>query len=157
MIGDLLRRLVSRCLAQRYAKQIHQACLPHQYALSTRAGTEAVVHALTTDSEQHPTRTILSVDGIGAYDTISRNCMLQGLQAVPEANRCLPFVRLFYTQPSTYVWHDNTNTPHIIQQAEGGEQGDPLMPALFFPGATRCNPGRPFPASGRGKPLCLPR
>ena len=131
VIGDLLRRLVSRCLAQSYAKQIHQACLPHQYALSTRAGTEAVVHALTTDSEQHPTRTILSVDGIGAYDTISRNCMLQGLQAVPEANRCLPFVRLFYTQPSTYVWHDNTNTPHVIQQAEGGEQGDPLMPALF--------------------------
>ena len=34
VIGDLLRRLVSRCLAQRYAKQIHQACLPHQYALS---------------------------------------------------------------------------------------------------------------------------
>jgi len=65
VIGDLLRRLVSRCLAQRYAKQIDQACLPHQYALSTRAGTEAVVHALTTDAEQHPTGTILSVDGIG--------------------------------------------------------------------------------------------
>ena len=50
---------------------------------------------------------------------------------MPEANRCLPFVRLFYSQPSTYVWHDNTNTPHVIQQAAGGEQGDPLMLALF--------------------------
>ena len=48
-----------------------------------------------------------------------------------RACRCLPFVRLFYTQPSTYVWQDNTNTPHLITQAEGGEQGDPLMPALF--------------------------
>ena len=35
VIGDLLRRLVSRCpRPTNYAKQIHQACLPHQYALS---------------------------------------------------------------------------------------------------------------------------
>ena len=57
--------------------------------------------------------------------------MLQGLQPVPEANRCVPFVRLFYTQPSTYVWHDNTNTPHVIQQAEGGEQGPPHASTVF--------------------------
>ena len=57
--------------------------------------------------------------------------MLNALQEVPEANRCLPFVSMFYTQPSTYVWHDQEGNPHDITQAEGGEQGDPLMPALF--------------------------
>ena len=31
----------------------------------------------------------------------------------------------------TYVWHDQHGNPHTITQAEGGEQGDPLMPALF--------------------------
>ena len=51
-------------------------------------------------------------------------------QAVPEANRCRPFVRLFYAQPSTYVWHDSDGNAHTITQAEGREQGDPLMPAL---------------------------
>ena len=57
--------------------------------------------------------------------------MLQALHAVPEAHRCLPFVRLFYAQPSTHVWHDGEGNAHRIIQAEGGEQGDPLMPALF--------------------------
>ena len=131
VVGDLFRRLVARCLAQTYAPQIHATCKPHQLALSTRAGTEAIVHALTAAAESNPTHTILSVDGIGAYDTISRASMLQGLLAVPEANCCLPFVRQFYTTPSTYIWHDATGQPHPITQAEGGEQGDPLMPALF--------------------------
>ena len=121
VIGDLLRRLVSRCLAQTYASHF----------LSTRAGTEAIVHALTSATEAHPNHTILSVDGIGAYDTISRTSMLEGLREVPDANSCLPFVRQFYAQPSTYVWHDTNGQPHAITQAEGGEQGDPLMPALF--------------------------
>ena len=131
VVGDLLRRMVARCLAQTYATPIHQACQPHQFALSTRAGTEAVVHALTAATEQTPDLTILSIDGIGAFDTISRQAMLQGLATVPEANRCIPFVRMFYAQPSAYIWHDNTGAAHTILQAEGGEQGDPLMPALF--------------------------
>ena len=106
VIGDLLRRLVARSLAQQFSQHIQQACSPHQYALSTRAGTEAVVHVITSATELDPNNTIVSVDGIGAYDTIARHSMLQALQAVPEAHRCLPFVRLFYAQPSTYVWHD---------------------------------------------------
>ena len=43
----------------------------------------------------------------------------------------LPFVRMFYGHPSQYIWHHQTGQPHIITQGEGGEQGDPLMPALF--------------------------
>ena len=57
--------------------------------------------------------------------------MLSGLFHTPEANRCLPFVRLWYTTASEYVWHDANGNQHTITQAEGGEQGDPLMPALF--------------------------
>lgn len=70
VIGDILRRVVSRSIAQHFASPIHLACSPHQFALSTQ-----------TD----PHLTVLSVDGIGAYDTISRNSMLRGLHAVPDA------------------------------------------------------------------------
>ena len=110
---------------------------PHQFALSTRAGTEAVIHALTAATQANPAHTVLSVDGIGAYDTISRESMLRGLMTVPTANRSLPFVRTFYGQPSQYVWHDDQGRHHLISQAEGGEQGDPLMPALFSLGQSR--------------------
>ena len=131
VVGDLLRRVVARSLAQHHAHTFQQACSPHQYALSTRAGSEAVVHAITSLTELEPTSTILSIDGIGAYDTIARASMLQALAEVEGANTCLPFVRQFYATTSTYIWHDHSGQPHEVLQAEGGEQGDPLMPALF--------------------------
>ena len=131
VVGDTLRRLVSRCMAQQYASTFQAACQPHQYALATRAGSEAIVHTLTTLSQTDPNHTILSVDGIGAFDNISRNSMLQELLQLPTANRCIPFVRMFYGQQSQFVWHDTHGHAHVITQAEGGEQGDPLMPALF--------------------------
>ena len=36
-----------------------------------------------------------------------------------------------YGQPSRYAWADEDGTRSWINQAEGGEQGDPLMPLLF--------------------------
>ena len=39
----------------------------------------------------------------------------------------IPFVRVFYGSPSTYVWE----VEHSILQGEGGEQGDPVMPLLY--------------------------
>ena len=85
---------------------------PHfQYPLSTRAGTECAC-----DSGNHsadPRATVLSVDGISAYHTISR------------------VVSQFYGSPSTYLRENEEGGVHEIWQGEGGEQGDALMPALF--------------------------
>ena len=131
VIGDFTRRLVARCFAQQKAEAFQEACSPFQFALSTRSGAESVVRLLTAALELDPESTLVSVDGVGAFDTMSRQAMLQGLLRVPGANQCLPFVRMFYSEPSEYVWHDADGTAHIIQQAEGGEQGDPLMPALY--------------------------
>ena len=38
---------------------------------------------------------------------------------------------MFYGQPSEYLWYDEDGNCRSVTQAEGGEQGDPLMPALF--------------------------
>ena len=34
-------------------------------------------------------------------------------------------------RPTSYVWEDGDGVKHLIHQAEGGEQGDPLMPLVF--------------------------
>ena len=60
-----------------------------------------------------------------------RQAMLQALRDTPGANGCLRFVRQFYANPSQFVWHDARGNAHVIHLAEGGEHGDPLMPALF--------------------------
>ena len=75
--------------------------------------------------------TVVSIDGVGAYDLISRNAMMEGLLRMEQGDQILPFVRCFYGSPSTYLWEDETGNVQDIPQGEGGEQGDPLMPLLF--------------------------
>ena len=56
--------------------------------------------------------------------------MLGGLKRTPGLTGLLPFVAQFYAEPSTDVFYDAEGAVHEIRQGEGGEQGDPLMPAL---------------------------
>ena len=131
VVGDVLRRLVGRVLAQQFGPQLQEACLPFQFGLSTSAGTEAVVCLLRAATEASPRATILSVDAVGAFDHVSRRAMLRGLLERPALRPLLPYARQFYAESSSYTWYDDAGHGHRIQQGEGGEQGDPLMPALY--------------------------
>ena len=42
----------------------------------------------------------------------------------------MPFVNIFYSAPSQYWWEE-MGIVHVVDQGEGGEQGDALMPLLF--------------------------
>ena len=97
---------------------------------STRAGAEALVHTLQARSQADPTLTVLSVDAAAAYDVVSREAMLAALRDEPSVQAVLPFARMWYARESRYVWAAGDRS-HCILQAEGGEQGDPLMPAMF--------------------------
>ena len=122
---------MARTLAKQFAKDFEIECGPFQYALSTRAGTDCVGHMLRAATDSDAAATVLSVDGIGAYDHVSRSAMLERLIRMPKARAILLFVRLSYGQPSTYSWWDQNGVKRAVSQAEGGEQGDPLMPLLF--------------------------
>ena len=131
VVGDMLRRVVARTMAQQVSKEVEEATSPFQYALTTRAGCECVAHVLQTLTDLDEHATIVSIDGVGAFDLISRQSMLDGLSAMENGEKLLPFVRSFYGAPSTYLWEDEMGTTHEVRQGEGGEQGDPLMPLLF--------------------------
>ena len=47
-----------------------------------------------------------------------------------RARTMLLFLRLFFAAPSIYHWTDAQGQVHEVHQGDGGEQGDPLMPAL---------------------------
>ena len=129
--GDVVRRLVSRTMAQHLGTVVESATALYQYALRTRAGCECIAHALQGLCDVDPNATIISIDGIGAFDQISRAAMLEGLMNVEGGGQAIPFVRSFYGSPSSYLWEDSSGITHTIPQGEGGEQGDPLMPLLF--------------------------
>ena len=131
VMGDVFRRLVARTLAQQCGDAFQEACLPFQYALSTRAGADSLARAVQIAIDDDPRTTILSIDGVGAYDHISRRCMVEGLRDEAALLPLLPYVAQFYGSPSTYLFFDESGCPSEIHQGEGGEQGDPLMPALY--------------------------
>ena len=131
VVGDSFRRLVARTIAKQFSSRAESATAPFQFALSTRAGCECVTHVIRAATDINDRTTIVSVDGIGACDSISRNSMLEGLHRMVDGDQMMLFVRLFYGSPSVCLWEDDMGDTHEIMQGEGGEQGDPLMPLLF--------------------------
>ena len=119
---------MAKTIAQQLGLAVEASTSPFQDAMTTRAGCECVAHALQALSESDPEATIVSIDGVSAFDLISRGAMMEGLRQV---NAAVPFVRMYYGRPSTYLWELADGTVHHIPQSEGGEQGDPLMPLLF--------------------------
>eukprot|EP00435_Cladocopium_sp_Y103_P018071 s881_g4.t1 len=63
----------------------------------------ALTRAIRAATELEPSLCILSVDGVGAYDHVSRHAILQGLQDDAGLQPLLPFVRQFYSTPSEYA------------------------------------------------------
>ena len=59
-----------------------------------------MAHTLQALSEINPETTVVSVDGISAYDAVSREAMLEGLHSVHGGAEAVPFVRMFYSSPS---------------------------------------------------------
>jgi len=130
-VGDVIRRLVGRTLAQQFQQEFEEVTAPLQFGLASHGGVEAAVHLIRTLTDFNPQATITQIDGIGAYDHIKRASMLRALVRTPTAHSILPFVMLAYGRQSCYLWRDDAGNTHEILQGEGGEQGDALMPALF--------------------------
>ena len=128
---DVMRRLVARTVAQQVGEEVEATTAPHQNALSTRAGTECVAHVLQAVTDLDDSMTVLSIAGVGAFDSISHASMLQALAELAGISKALPFGRLWYGQASSYLWEDDAGRSLTIRQAEGGEQGDALMPLLY--------------------------
>ena len=120
--GTSFRRVVAKTVARQW-----QHALPFQLAFSTRAGVDCVGHAVRAATDANPMTTVLSVDGIGAYDHVYRVAMMSKHLAVTSLRHLLPFVTGVCSATS-YSWQDADGQRHRIHQQEGSEQGDPLMP-----------------------------
>ena len=128
---EVIRRKVARTIAQQLNSAAAAATAPFQHALTTRAGCECVSHALQAICELDENATVTSIDGVSAYDTISSSHAV-GLERVPGGGAASPFVRLFYSEPSAYIWEDDDGVVHTIHQGEGGEWGVPLHATLIL-------------------------
>ena len=99
--------------------------------MQTRAGTDALAQAVRLLTDTSPELVLISLDGVRAFDHVRRAEILKKLMAEPRLQSLVPYVRQWYSRQSHYLWTDESGVVHDIMQGEGGEQGDPLMPALF--------------------------
>ena len=101
-------------MAQQLSTAVSCATAPHQHALSTRPGCECIAHALQGLTEMDPRATVTWINGVSAFDLISRGAM-SGLLQVDGSSVALPFVRMFGGQLSEYLWEDSSGATHNPQ------------------------------------------
>ena len=118
--------------------------------LATKAGCERVSHMLQTTTDLD-SRTVVSIDDVGAYDLISKNAMMERVLRMEQGDQILLFVRCFYGSPSTFLSEMKQENVQDIPQGEGGEQGDPsALVCIGFARRTWCSAGQIA-----GRRLCL--
>ena len=83
------------------------ACMPFQYALSTRAGTDCVARAARALTDLDGRKTLISIDSVGAFDHIRRAAVLKAVWNNESLQSLLPFVRLFYEKQCAYILYDD--------------------------------------------------
>ena len=138
VVGDIIRRLVARTMAKQVSKKVETATAPFLYALSTKAGCECVAHMLQSLTDVDPEATVISIDGVGAYDLISRNAMMEGLLNMVRSS---PLCGAS-TVPHQRICGRTRWASHSTFQGEGGEQGLPHALALRVGPAWRIGGGR---------------
>ena len=102
--GGVVRRLVARTVSQQLGPATMAATAPHQFASSTRSGCECVAHVLQGVTELNPGVTVTSIDGVRAYDMISRRAMMDGLRRVDGSCHLAVRENVLYGTPSVYLW-----------------------------------------------------
>ena len=75
VVGDIIRWLIARTIAQQISKHVEEATAPHQHDLQTKSGCECVSHMMQMLTEWNPRQIVMSVDEIGAFNFVSRNAM----------------------------------------------------------------------------------
>ena len=108
-------RLSLASLVQLWSRSAH-----HFNSPTPRAGADYVGHAIRVMTDLDARATVLSVDGVGAYDHVLRSCILVKLMEVPRLRPLIPFVRSTCAQPTSYEWEEQHGTRHQVWQHEGG-------------------------------------
>ena len=129
--GDTYRRLASKILAKMKQSVFRNRVEPSNFGLSAHSGTDQLGHLVRIFTEASPNHSVLAIDGVGAFDHIRRSKIFDELLNDPEVSSLIPFARMWYQDVSTLVWADDEGNLHEIFQADGGEQGDALMPSFF--------------------------
>ena len=123
-VGNLTRRLTSKCAAVAMADRAAAMLSPLQVGFGVRGGAEAIVHAARKVMEDSGEKFLLQADLINAFNQADRGAALKEVaEHFPEL---LPWAITSYSTPSFLRF----GTADISSDT-GFHQGDPLAALLF--------------------------
>ena len=130
-MGEILRRLTSKCAARATSERAARLLSPLQLGVGIRGGCEAIVHAVRElvekmqDNEDPEMEDfIFQADLRNAYNNADRQCAFAEVREhFPDLAR---WVESCYGQESFLTFGDK-----VINSSQGFHQGDPLASLLF--------------------------
>ena len=105
--GSVIRRLACRAVAQQFADELMETTAPFQFALQARAGTDALARAVQFLTEEDADTTVISLDGIGAFDHVRRAAFMRKMHETEALRPLLPLVTALYGTESRFLWRDD--------------------------------------------------
>ena len=124
-VGNLFRRLTSKCFMYAVADRASNLLGPHQLGVGVRGGLESIIHAVRDVFEAGgEDLMILQLDFINAFNCCDRDYAFKLVEEVfPD---CLSWILTCYGVEAELLF-GNT----IIYSINGFHQGDPLASLLF--------------------------
>ncbi|CAE7483229.1 unnamed protein product [Symbiodinium natans] len=127
-VGEILRRLTSKCLMMMVRDDARQYFAPVQLGVGVPSGAEAAVHTVRAWLQRHHAtagHVMVKLDFTNAFNNVDRRAVLEAVAAAfPGLARWTAWC---YGQPAQLRFGASTT----LQSAGGVQQGDPLGPLLF--------------------------
>ena len=125
-VGEVLRRLTSKCLAASARSEVLNRLLPHQLGVGVKGGCETIIHSVSNLLSSNPPGRcwVLLVDFSNAFNSFDREAMFREFRQ--HAPSLSPWIESCYSgQPNLLLGE------HSIRSCCGVQQGDPLGPLGF--------------------------
>ena len=127
-VGNTIRRLAAKCLADVVNKELREVFQPVQFAIGTPSGAEQIIHSVRNSISNIPTAqknlAILKIDIHNAFNEVLRKRIIE--QHKKYAQRSVPYMAAAYGSPSKLFFGDK-----VILSCRGVQQGDPMAMTAF--------------------------
>ena len=130
-IGECLRRIMCKCMAEVTKKDLEETCGSQQLACGVKAGIEGAVHAVEElfNSTKEDGHGLQLMDASNAFNALNRETARWNARKLWP--RCSRFLFNFYRGYAPLIV---AGTTELLFSSEGTTQGDPL--AMLFYGVS---------------------
>ena len=79
-IGEIIRRIIGKCIGWVLKKDIQEAAGPLQMATGIQSGAEAAIHSMKEIFENDETEAVILVDASNAFNSLKRMAPLHNIR-----------------------------------------------------------------------------